>query len=183
MARWGNPTAAAALLAALLIPAAAAAQDEHADFARWRGISLRGTAPHYLDVSAGVFDFRATFENNGRSAAGRLEARGGNKLWFLGPAIGLMANTDGGVFGYGGIYADIAYGNFVITPLAGLGGYRQGSSSDLGGVFQFRVSLGISYEFENHHRLGLNIAHVSNRNIHDTNPGEEELYVTYAIPF
>lgn len=104
-------------------------------------------------------------------------------MWFLGPAIGLMANTDGGVFGYGGLYADIAYGNFIVTPLAGFGGYREGDSTDLGGVFQFRLSIGVSYQFENRHRLGLNLAHVSNATIHEINPGEEELYLTYAIPF
>lgn len=171
-----------ALLAALLVPGAVAAQDER-DFAQWGGLSVRGTAPNYLDVGVGVFDFRAPFDDSERSAAGRLEVRSGKKLWFLGPAIGLMANTNGGVFGYGGIYADIAYGNFVVTPLAGLGGYRQGDSTDLGGVFQFRLSLSLSYEFENRHRLGLNLAHTSNATIHDRNPGEEELYVTYAIPF
>ena len=183
MTRWANAAGIAGVMTALLIPAAVAAQEGVADFAQWGGISLRGAAPHYLDAGIGVFDFRAAFDNSDRSAAGRLEVRGGKKLWFLGPAIGLMANTSGGVFGYGGVYADIAYGNFTITPLAGLGGYRQGDSTDLGGVFQFRLSLGISYEFENHHRLGVNIAHVSNSGIYDTNPGQEELYVTYAIPF
>lgn len=183
MARLLKAPYVATLLAALLVPGAVAAQDDETDFARWGGLVVRGNAPNYLDVGAGVFDFRAPFEDSARSAAGRLEVRGGKKLWFLGPAAGLMANTDGGVFGYGGIYADIVYGNFVVTPLAALGGYRQGNSTDLGGVLQFRLSLGLSYEFKNHHRLGLNVAHVSNGTIHDTNPGEEELYVTYAIPF
>jgi lipid A 3-O-deacylase len=182
MARLMRTMGVAALLAALLAPGAAAAQDE-VDYLRWGGLSLRGAAPNYLDIGAGVFDFRAPFDASRRSAAGRLEVRGGNKLWFLGPAIGLMANTDGGVFGYGGVYADVAFGNLVMTPLAAFGGYRQGDSSDLGGIFQFRLSLGLSYTFANRHRLGVNFAHISNRSIYDRNPGEEELYLTYAIPF
>jgi hypothetical protein len=146
-------------------------------------LAVLGDTPHYLDLGVGVFDLRATFDRSERSAAGRVELLGGKKLWFLGPAIGLMANTDGGVFGYGGLYADIAYRNFIVTPFAGFGGYRQKNSSDLGGIFQFRVSLGISYVFANRHRLGLNLAHISNASTHDKNGGEEELYITYAIPF
>jgi lipid A 3-O-deacylase len=183
MARLKTTTGVAALLGALLVPWTAVAQDDEAAFAQWGGLSLRGTAPNFLDVGVGVFDFRAPFDDSRRSAAGRLEVRGGKKLWFLGPAVGLMANTDGGVFGYGGIYADVAFGNLVLTPLAAFGGYRQGDSSDLGGIFQFRLSLGLSYVFANRHRLGVNFAHISNRSIYDRNPGEEELYVTYAIPF
>ena len=94
-----------------------------------------------------------------------------------------MANADGGVFDYGGISADVAFGRFVVKPLLAIGGYRQGQSGDLGGVFQFRQSLGLNYEFANRHRLGLNVAHISNAGIHNTNPGVEELHVTYAIPF
>ncbi len=184
MARRVHATSIAALIAGLFIPAAVAADASGtSDFARWGGFSVRGAAPHYIDVGAGVFDFRAAFDESERSAAGRLEVRGGTKLWFVGPAVGLMANTDGGIFGYGGIYADFAFGRFVITPLTAIGGYRQGDSSELGGVFQFRQSLTVSYEFENRHRLGVAIAHISNANIYDSNPGEEELYVTYAIPF
>ena len=35
----------------------------------------------------------------------------------------------------------------------------------------------------NRHRLVLNLAHISNATIHDKNAGEEEFYITYAIPF
>lgn len=183
MARLMNTTGVAALLGALLVPGPVAAQDDETAYAEWGGLSVRGDAPHYLDVGAGVFDLRATFEDSEGSAAGRLEVRGGKKLWFLGPAAGLMSNTDGGVFGYGGIYADIAFGRFVVTPLVAIGGYRQGDSKNLGGVFQFRQSLGLSYQFQNRHRLGLSVTHSSNAGIYDNNPGVEELYVTYAFPF
>jgi lipid A 3-O-deacylase len=94
-----------------------------------------------------------------------------------------MANTDRGVFGYGGIYADLAYGNVVLTQMLGLGGYSKGDSKDLAGVFQFRVETGIAYEFDGGKRIGARVAHISNAGIHNFNPGEEELYVTYALPF
>lgn len=175
--------AAAVAVVWLLAAGGALAAEPAAVAARLGGIDLLGRAPHYVDFGLGVFDIRAPFNASKTSAAGRVEARGGEKLWGLGPAVGLMVNADGGIFGYGAIYADLAYGNFVVTPLAGLGGYSRDDSSDLGGVFQFRLSLGLNYQFADQSRLGLNIAHISNAGIHDNNPGEEEVYVTYAIPF
>lgn len=94
-----------------------------------------------------------------------------------------MAAGDGGVFGYGGVYADVAYGPMLVTPLFGIGGYSRGDSKDLGGVFQFRGALGTAYEFGNGTRLGVHVAHVSNAFIHDRNLGEEELYLTYGLAF
>jgi lipid A 3-O-deacylase len=183
MPRGGRTSVVAAVLTALL-PTVVAAETAENTYARWGDLAVLGdNAPHYLDLAVGVFDLRQSFGTSERSAAGRVELRGGRKLWFLGPAMGLMANTDGGVFGYGGVYADIAYGNVIVTPFGGFGGYRRDDSSGLGGVFQFRLSLGVSYVFPNRHRLGLNFAHISNAAIHDKNPGEEELYITYAIPF
>lgn len=181
MGRMLRTSIVAAVMVALL-PTVVAAETNA--FAQWGDLAVLGdNAPHYLDLGVGVFDLRAPFDSSERSAAGRVELRGGRKLWFLGPAMGLMANTDEGVFGYGGVYADIAYGNVIVTPFGGFGGYRRNDSSELGGVFQFRLSLGISYAFPNRHRLGFNLAHISNASIHDTNLGEEERYVTYAIPF
>jgi hypothetical protein len=69
-----------------------------------------------------------------------------------------------------------------VTPLLAIGGYGEGSSKDLGGVFQFRQSLDLAYRFANGHRLGIRVAHISNGSIHDSNPGEEELLLTYSLP-
>ena len=83
-----------------------------------------------------------------------------------------MGNTDGGAFGYGGMYADLTYGNLVITPLLGAGVYAEGDSKDLGGVFEFRSELGVACQFHDGTRLGLRIAHLSNAGIYHSNPGE-----------
>lgn len=173
----------AVALTSLLSGAGASAAETAAVAARLGGLELLGRAPNYVDFGLGVFDIRSPFNASKTSASGRIEVRGGEKVWIFGPAAGLMVNTDGGVFGYGAVYADLAYGNFVVTPLAGLGGYSRDDSSDLGGVFQFRLSLGLNYQFANQSRLGLSIAHISNAGIHANNPGEEEIYVTYAVPF
>jgi len=144
-------------------------------------VELRGTGPSYIDLAVGAFD--ALRESAGhQSAAARIELRWGEKLVFVGPAVGVMANADGGVFGYAGVYADIAYGHFVVTPLAAAGAYQQGGSKDLGGTFQFRVGLGLAYEFQDRSRLGVRLDHISNASLHEHNPGEEELLLSYSIP-
>lgn len=152
-------------------------------FAQLGGVRVLGTGSHYGEIALGAFDLRGASGSSKRSAAADVELRIGEKLGFVGPALGLVANTDGGVFGYGGVYAELAYGNVVVMPLLGLGGYRQGNSSDLGGAFQFRLSLGIAYQFAGGSRLGVKLTHISNAGIHDYNPGEEELYLSYALPF
>jgi lipid A 3-O-deacylase len=144
-------------------------------------ISILGDGPSYLELGAGAFNMQAHREA-GTSGVGSAEFHYGNKLFFIGPAIGLLANTKGGVYGYGGFYSDIAWGNVVLTPFAGLGGYHQGGSIDLGNTFEFRLSAQISYQFDDKSRLGLKFAHISNSGISNRNPGENELLATYSIP-
>jgi lipid A 3-O-deacylase len=149
---------ACALAGSARIHAACAADSEQTSF-NAGAVSVLGSEPSYIDVGAGVFDALSEGAGN-RSAAGRIELRLGTKLLFIGPTIGLMANADGGA----------------------LGGYHRGDSKDLGGVFQFRVGLGLSYQFEGGSRLGVRVDHISNAHIHDENPGEEEFLFTYAVP-
>lgn len=144
-------------------------------------VQVLGNEPSYLDFAAGAFNIQEN-KNSSASAMGRIEFRYGKKLWYIGPALGILANTQGGIYGYGGFYGDFKYNRIVVTPLAGLGGYRRAGSEDLGGVFQFRLSLSVAYEFRDSSRLGLQIAHISNANIHEKNPSENELLLTYAIP-
>jgi hypothetical protein len=95
---------------------------------------------------------------------------------------GILANREGGVFGYGGVYWDLAAGPWHLVPALAVGGYRQGDSKDLGGVFQFREAVEIAYQLENGMRLGLQIAHISNAGIYASNPGQEDLMVTVSLP-
>lgn len=145
----------------------------------WR---VLGTGPHYLDIGIGGFDLLEEYGGHS-SAAACIGLRFGRKLGFVGPAVGWLANNDGDWFGYGGIYADIMYGNLVITPLLGAGGYSHRDGKDLGGTFQFRLGLQLSWQFANRVRLGLKLGHISNAHLYDGNPGEEELYLTLGWPF
>jgi hypothetical protein len=144
-------------------------------------LRLAGDEPSYLDFGAGAFNTQSHREAP-TAAEGRIEFRYGKKLFYIGPALGVLGNTRGGAFGYAGIYSDIALGRFVLTPLGAVGAYRRGTGEDLGGTFQFRLSANLAYQFENRSRLGVQFAHISNAGIHTFNPGENELLVTYAIP-
>ena len=170
---------ALALLGALSLMASAACADGASTtaFAHLGPIVVHGNEADNLLLGAGLFDLR-----DDTSGAGTVEYRFGRKVFLVGFALGLMANTDGGLFGYVGAYADLSYKKLYVTPQLAMGGYGEGSSTDLGGVFQFRESLDLAYRFDNGHRLGIRAAHISNAAIHDINPGEEELLLTYSFP-
>ncbi len=169
--------------ALVVLPSLAAADDKRDVVGDLWGIELLGKTPNYVDLGTGVFDVFKRDRDGQTSASARVELRIGEKLYGFGPLIGLMANTDGGVNGYGGLYVDLAVGDIIVTPIAAVSGYSQGGSSYLSGVFLFRIGLGAAYEFENKVRVGVRLSHLSNASIHDDNPGEEEIYLTIALPF
>ena len=140
-------------------------------------IVIHGNEADNLMAGAGVFDLR-----DETSAAGTIEYRFGRKVFLVGLTLGLTANTRGGLYGYAGAYMDLSYKRFYLTPQLAMGGYRKGNSTDLGGVFQFRQSIDLGYRFDNGHRLGVRAAHISNADIHERNPGEEEILLTYSFP-
>jgi hypothetical protein len=133
----------------------------------------------YFAFGAGVFDL---FDDE---TAGELRAeyRSDLRLWLIYPFLGAMVNTDGGLYGYGGLALDIPLGDrFILTPNIALGAYHDGSGKDLGGTLEFRTGAEFAYRFDNDHRLGLAFHHISNASIYDVNPGTESLVVMYALP-
>jgi lipid A 3-O-deacylase len=140
-------------------------------------VVLHGSEADALMLGVGGFD---PFDN-GKSAGATLEYRLGRKLFFIGPAIGGLANVEGGLFGYFGLYFDLSAGPVYFTGQLAAGAWREGNSRDLGGTFQFRQSIDLAWRFDNGHRLGVRVAHISNADIHDVNPGAEEYYLTYAL--
>lgn len=148
-------------------------------FATLGPIAVHGNERDNLLIGAGVFNVRG---DERKSPAGTVEYRFGRKVFVVGLTLGVMANTEGGGFGYTGIYSDLSYDNVYVTPQLAFGGYHEGDSKDLGEVFQFRMSLDLAYRFANGQRLGLRGAHISNAGIHVSNPGEEEILLTYSFP-
>ena len=153
-------------------------------------VMVLGPGPDRVIVGLGAYNIGPstghTPHAHSTPAMAEIEYRFGWKPDFLGqaigPAAGLLANTDGGVYGYLGVYADLPVGNFVITPLAGAGGYHEGDGKDLGGIFQFRLALTGAYQFADGMRLGLRLAHLSNAAIHAENPGENEILLILDVP-
>ena len=146
-------------------------------------LSLGGAAaaeePEFLAVSLGAFDM----SDDETSAEARIEYRSDWRRWLVAPMVGLMVNSDGGVYGYGGLYLDVFLGRrLVITPNFAIGGYAEGAGKDLGSILEFRSGVEIAYRFDNRARLGVAFQHISNAGIVDTNPGAESLVITYAIP-
>ena len=169
------------ILCFLLIPGFAdsvLAQEEEV-FKTFGAVKVLGDAPSSLNLGLGAFDM---FDDDD-SVAGQIEWRFGDKLGFAGPLAGMVANADGGVFGYLGLYTDLAVGKFVITPHTGFGAYEQGNSNDLGGVFEFYSSLTVAYRLESRSQVGLRFGHISNADLHERNPGTDLLLVQYRILF
>jgi hypothetical protein len=138
-----------------------------------------GPGPDVITLGVGAFD---AFKTDAVSAEFRAEFRSGRKLTLLGPMVGVLATTDGGVFGYGGLYMDLKIGRVAITPAGGAGAYRKGGGKALGGTFQFHMGLDLAYLFDGGSRLGLKVTHISNAFLHDSNPGQESLLLTYSLP-
>ena len=135
--------------------------------------------PDYIAGGFGYFDF---IEQDEPSVEFRLEYRSDFALWFVKPWAGLLVNTDGGLWGGGGIHMDLHLADFVITPSFGVGGYSRGDSVDLGDVLEFRSQIELSYQFENRSRMTLYFSHLSNAGIGDRNPGTEMIGLYYMVP-
>ncbi len=107
----------------------------------------------------------------------------GPRFGGLGPYAALSVNTDGGVFGSGGLFLDLQpFKNVYVRPFGGVGGYSEGGARELGGVFQFETGAAVAYRFESQTELGLIFKHISNAGIHDDNPGVNSLMLTVSVP-
>ena len=164
-------------LLTLCLLLAAAPPSPAADIAR-DGVHLLGDGPHYLNLAVGTFE---VYDDQDAVLNGQVEFRLGRKILFIGPLAGVLANLDGCVTGYAGIYLDLALGSFVLSPQTGISIYEKGDSKDLGGPFEFISGLGLSYEFVDRSRLGLRYLHISNADLYDTNPGADILLLNYGI--
>ncbi|MBN6741560.1 acyloxyacyl hydrolase [Acidithiobacillus sp. CV18-2] len=141
--------------------------------------------PAYLSAGIGIFNavgIHPLTGPNPRIPEIDVEYQSGSKLFGVGALWGIMANTDGGFMGYSGFYSDIAWNHWILTPVLGFGGYSRGRGKDLSSISEFRLELGLAYQFANGGRFGFKIAHISNAYIVSQDPGEDEALVTYSVP-
>ncbi|MCO6441268.1 MAG: acyloxyacyl hydrolase [Nitrococcus mobilis] len=157
--------------------------------------ALAAEKPARLDIGVGVFGVR---DQINVSPMGSLQYYAAYRLFEqppastfqgVGPMLGLSANTDGGVFGYGGVYAALRILDRIhLLPSAGIGGYSQGHSKDLGGVFEFHLGAALFYQPPSTEwlpaglRLGVTYTHISNAFIHSRNPGADNILASISIP-
>jgi hypothetical protein len=175
-----NLTAAVLALALMILASPPApAADPQEIYSHIGKVKVLGDGPHFLDLAGGRFD---VFDGDDALAA-NLEWRSGRKYHFIGPAIGVLANTDGAFFGYGAIHADFAIDPLSINLSWGAGGYHRGDSRELGGVFQFIENLTVAYPFENGLQAGVRYQHISNADLHKKNPGNDSFFLSIAWPF
>lgn len=157
------------LLALLAAPAAPAAGADLVD-----GFGL----------SAGVFNVL----NSDSSAEAGFELRlrtlfegTSERPWVLRPAVGAMANGDGGLYGYAGFRLELPLGErWLLVPQTAAGVYDRGDGKELGGSVQFRSGLELGYRFTEAHRLGAVFYHLSNAGLEDPNPGSESLALIWS---
>ena len=154
------------------------------------GLALAALAPGAgragtLAVSAG--SFRVLDEE--RVAEAGLELRGPLvPLSFMPravpgfvPAAGVMVNSDGSFYAYGGFRFEIAAGRrWQITPQVGAGIYARNGGFNLGGPVEFRSGLEVTRQIGDRERLGLLFYHLSNAVLYHHNPGSESLVLTFS---
>lgn len=96
------------------------------------------------------------------------------------PTAGVIASAQGALYAYGGLSVDIPLDErWTFSPGAGMGFYFQSYSKDLGGPFEFRSALELSYRLSNDARIGVCLYHLSNAGLRTPNPGSESLVLTY----
>jgi len=151
-----------------------------------RAVTLMSSGAPYLNVGIGVFNLVGAVNDDGYDHTPleiNAEYQSGFRFYGVGYVLGLLANTDGGVDGYAGFYADLALTpHWILTPEAAVSGYSRGDSKKMGDNFLFRLEMGLAYQMNDGGRLGLKIAHLSNGDLYTRDPGENELLVTYSFP-
>jgi len=140
---------------------------------------IRTDEPDFLVLGAGGFDVNDDMTAAEFDAQFRLNTR----LWIFRPQVGLFVTSDAGFYAYAGFYSDFHFGDrVVLSPSIAVGGFHEGDGKDLGGAIEFRSAIELAYKFENKSRLGVQLGHLSNASIYDSNPGEEFIILNYSIP-
>lgn len=160
-------------------------------------------AGNMLALSIGAYDVGVIGSVEDRAVTFGAEYRSGYALlWRIKPMAGVLGNSDGSFYGYGGFYADFNLGDLIsgavakrifITPSAAVGGYAQGSSNkDLGDVVEFRTGVEIAYRLNNGARIGVAFHHISNAGLGSSsgksgpgqasNPGTEIVAAVLVLP-
>jgi len=145
------------------------------------GEDPRVGGPALLSFNAGAFDING---NDGASMLSFQYVGERRWIWHFRPTLGSFATFGGGLYAYAGLSLDLYFGkNFVVTPSFAPGLYMSNGSKDLGSPIEFRSSIRAAWRFADKSRIGIDINHLSNAGIDDTNPGANQLLLFFSIPF
>jgi len=143
------------------------------------GLANAEDDPDFLVIGIGGFDVNdddSTFQ-------GRIEYRSDRRFLLFKPMAGFMVTGEAGLYGYGGVLADLYFGRrWTVTPSFAVGAYEEGSGKDLGGTLEFRSAIELGYRLDDRARIAIAFDHISNASLYDANPGTESVVVIYAIP-
>ncbi|GEO83027.1 acyloxyacyl hydrolase [Pararhodospirillum oryzae] len=113
----------------------------------------------------------------------RFEYRPSYYAWIAHPLAGIEVTSRGSTYLYGGLMADVRFGqHLIVSPSAALGWYQQGDGRDLGLPLEFRTGLEAAWRFDDGLRIGAAFHHLSNAELGDSNPGVEEATLNVSLP-
>jgi len=135
----------------------------------------------YISFSSAVFDF---LQKENTSLEARVEYHGPEFTWVVKPLTGLMTNTDGAIYFYGGVVFDIPLLSFLfLSPSLALGIYYTSESKELNFIFDFHTQIELALLLNNDLRVGISYNHVSNAGLGPPNSGVESIGISYFFPF
>ncbi|MBO1256352.1 acyloxyacyl hydrolase [Alteromonas sp. 5E99-2] len=106
------------------------------------------------------------------------------KFLQLAPGLGVSRAGNNANFVFGFVERDFyVKKHWVVSPNFGAGFFNDSESLNLGYDIQFRSGVRIAYEFENKMRLGVELFHLSNGGLGDSNPGTEPAFLSLSVPF
>ncbi len=137
------------------------------------------TEPPFISLGAGMVE---VFDDHPKGGL-FIEYRPAFRLWNAGPWLFLGHGPDQALYAGGGLLLNLHLGShWILTPSFGVGYFKPSEILDLGHELEFRSSLECAYQFNNGHRAGLCLGHLSNGGIAERNPGTEWLMLVYSIP-
>ena len=144
-------------------------------------LSTSAYAADYLSFNAGGYN---ALRNNQNAFLYGAEYRFSEVGYNISPILGAFGTRDGAAYGYAGFNWNVALlpNQLFLIPNFAIGAYHNGDGKDLGGTIEFRSGIELAYQFQNTHRLGVALNHLSNAGIYSHNPGEENIIVTYSVP-
>lgn len=101
----------------------------------------------------------------------------------LRPALGFISAENDASYSFLGVRRDFELSeHWLLTGSFDAGYFEERGELELGLEFEFRSGLELAYRFDNQHRVGVALFHLSNGGFGDRNPGTESAVINITIP-